>query len=131
MANETPENGILANETLALAIELLKRKSLTPDDAGCHDLIAARLQKLGFHIERHCHNGVDNLWARKGTAAPVVCFAGHTDVVPTGPLEHWLSVPFEPTVRDDKQNTHSATDKKTTDAAFVTATERFIAAHPG
>jgi len=131
MANETPENGILANETLALAIELLKRKSLTPDDAGCHDLIAARLQKLGFHIERHCHNGVDNLWARKGTAAPVVCFAGHTDVVPTGPLEQWLSDPFEPTVRDGKLYARGAADMKTSDAAFVTATERFIAAHPG
>ena len=131
MANETPENGILANETLALAIELLKRKSLTPDDAGCHDLIAARLQKLGFHIERHCHNGVDNLWARKGTTAPVVCFAGHTDVVPTGPLEQWLSDPFEPTIRDDKLYARGAADMKTSDAAFVTATERFIAAHPG
>ncbi|MBW8366072.1 MAG: succinyl-diaminopimelate desuccinylase [Rhizobium sp.] len=131
MANETPENGILANETLALAIELLKRKSLTPDDAGCHDLIAARLQKLGFHIERHCHNGVDNLWARKGTTAPVVCFAGHTDVVPTGPLEQWLSDPFEPTIRDGKLYARGAADMKTSDAAFVTATERFVAAHPG
>jgi len=131
MANETPEDGILANETLALAIELLKRKSLTPDDAGCHDLIAARLQKLGFHIERHCHNGVDNLWARKGTAAPVVCFAGHTDVVPTGPLEQWLSDPFEPTIRDGKLYARGAADMKTSDAAFVTATERFVAAHPG
>ena len=130
MANETPEDGILANETLALAIELLKRKSLTPDDAGCHDLIAARLQKLGFHIERHCHNGVDNLWARKGTAAPVVCFAGHTDVVPTGPLEQWLSDPFEPTIRDGKLYARGAADMKTSDAAFVTATERFVAAHP-
>ena len=118
MANETPENGILANETLALAIEQLKRKSLTPDDAGCHDLIAARLQKLGFHIERHCHNGVDNLWARKGTAAPVVCFAGHTDVVPTGPLEQWLSDPFEPTIRDGKLYARGAADMKTSDAAF-------------
>ncbi|MFH1818157.1 MAG: succinyl-diaminopimelate desuccinylase [Pseudomonadota bacterium] len=131
MANETPEDGILANETLALAIELLKRKSLTPDDAGCHDLIAARLQKLGFHIERHCHNGVDNLWARKGTAAPVVCFAGHTDVVPTGPLEQWLSDPFEPTIRDGKLYARGAADMKTSDAAFVTATERFVATHPG
>ncbi|MHB1352200.1 MAG: succinyl-diaminopimelate desuccinylase, partial [Thiobacillus sp.] len=77
MANETLEDAVLASETLALAVELLKRRSVTPDDAGCHDLIAARLQALGFHVERHRHNGVDNLWARRGTAPPVVCFAGH------------------------------------------------------
>ncbi|MBT9590081.1 MAG: succinyl-diaminopimelate desuccinylase [Thiobacillus sp.] len=120
----------MANETFELAVELLKRRSLTPDDAGCHDLIAARLQKLGFHIERICHNGVDNLWARKGMTAPVVCFAGHTDVVPTGPLDQWLSDPFEPTLRDGKLYARGAADMKTSDAAFVTATERFIAAHP-
>ena len=130
MANETSKDGILANETLALAVELLKRRSLTPDDAGCQDLIAARLEKLGFHIERHCHNGVDNLWARKGAEAPVVCFAGHTDVVPTGPLEQWLSDPFVPTVRDGQLYARGAADMKTSDAAFVTATERFVAAHP-
>ena len=120
----------MANETLELAVELLKRRSLTPDDAGCNDLIAARLQKLGFHIERICHNGVDNLWARKGLTAPVVCFAGHTDVVPTGPVDQWLSDPFEPTIRDGKLFARGAADMKTSDAAFVTATERFIAAHP-
>jgi succinyl-diaminopimelate desuccinylase len=94
MANETLKDAILGNETLALAVELLKRRSLTPDDAGCHDLISERLEKLGFHVERHRHNGVDNLWARKGTTSPVVCFAGHTDVVPTGPLDQWVSDPF-------------------------------------
>ncbi len=120
----------MANETFELAVELLKRRSLTPDDAGCNDLIAARLQKLGFHIERICHNGVDNLWARKGNAAPVVCFAGHTDVVPTGPLDQWLSDPFEPTLRDGKLFARGAADMKTSAAAFVTATERFIIAHP-
>ena len=120
----------MANETFELAVELLKRRSLTPDDAGCQDLIAARLQKLGFHIERICHNGVDNLWARKGLTAPVVCFAGHTDVVPTGPVDQWLSDPFEPTIRDGKLFARGAADMKTSDAAFVTATERFIAAHP-
>ncbi|MFZ0106490.1 MAG: M20/M25/M40 family metallo-hydrolase, partial [Thiobacillus sp.] len=120
----------MANETFELAVELLKRKSLTPDDAGCHNLIAARLQKLGFHIERHGHNDVDNLWARKGTTTPVLCFAGHTDVVPTGPLEQWLSDPFEPTVRDGQLYARGAADMKTSDAAFVTATERFVAAHP-
>lgn len=130
MANEIPEDDLLARDTLALAIELLKRPSLTPDDGGCHDLIAGRLQALGFHVERHRHNGVDNLWARKGTAAPVVCFAGHTDVVPTGPLDQWLSDPFEPTVRDGQLYARGAADMKTSDAAFITATEHFLAAHP-
>lgn len=130
MANDTLKDALLANETLALTVELLKRRSLTPDDAGCHDLIAARLQKIGFHVERICHNGVDNLWARRGTAVPVVCFAGHTDVVPTGPLDQWLSDPFEPTLRDGQLYARGAADMKTSDAAFVIATERFVAAHP-
>ncbi|MHB1084049.1 MAG: succinyl-diaminopimelate desuccinylase [Thiobacillus sp.] len=134
MANETPKDSILANEsrdneTLALAIDLLKRRSLTPDDAGCLDLISARLQKIGFHIERLDHNGVDNLWARRGTTSPVVCFAGHTDVVPTGPLDQWLSDPFDPTIRDGQLYARGAADMKTSDAAFVTATERFVKAH--
>jgi len=120
----------MANDTFELAVELLKRRSLTPDDAGCHDLIASRLQKLGFHIERHHHNGVDNLWARRGHTAPLVCFAGHSDVVPTGPLERWHSDPFEPTVRDGQLYARGAADMKTSLAAFVTATERFVAAHP-
>ena len=125
MANEMPKN-----ETLALAIELLKRHSLTPDDAGCQDIVAARLEALGFHIERMNHNGIDNLWARLGTSAPLVCFAGHTDVVPTGPLDQWLSAPFEPTIRDGQLYARGAADMKSSIAAFVTATERFIAAHP-
>ncbi len=120
----------MANETFELAVELLKRPSLTPDDAGCQDLIAARLEKLGFRIERHRHNGVDNLWARRGTLSPVVCFAGHTDVVPCGPLDQWQSAPFEPTLRDGQLYARGASDMKTSDAAFVVATERFVAAHP-
>ena len=120
----------MANETFELAAELLRRNSVSPDDAGCQDLIAARLQKLGFHIERHHHNGVDNLWARKGTTSPVLCFAGHTDVVPTGPLDQWLSDPFDPTLRDGMLFARGAADMKTSDAAFVTATERFLAIHP-
>ncbi len=120
----------MANETFDLAVALLKRKSLTPDDAGCHDLIAARLEKLGFYVERHRHNGVDNLWARRGQMPPLVCFAGHTDVVPTGPLDAWESDPFTPTLRDGKLYARGAADMKTSDAAFVTATERFVAAHP-
>ena len=120
----------MASDTLDLAIELLQRPSLTPNHAGCHDVIAVRLQKLGFVVERHVHGDVDNLWARRGTTAPVVCFAGHTDVVPTGPLEQWHSDPFVPTIRDGKLFARGAADMKVSDAAFVTATERFLAQHP-
>jgi succinyl-diaminopimelate desuccinylase len=121
----------MAQDTLDLALDLLRRESVSPRDAGCQDVIAARLEKLGFQIERHPHNGVDNLWARRGTASPVVCFAGHTDVVPTGPLDQWETPPFQPTVRDGLLYARGAADMKTSDAAFVTATERFLAAHPG
>ncbi|MFP5381522.1 MAG: succinyl-diaminopimelate desuccinylase [Gammaproteobacteria bacterium] len=120
----------MAQDTLDLALDLLRRESVSPRDAGCQDVIAARLEKLGFHIERHPHNGVDNLWARRGTASPVVCFAGHTDVVPTGPLDQWETPPFQPAVRDGLLFARGAADMKTSDAAFVTATERFLAAHP-
>jgi len=120
----------MASDTLDLAIELLRRPSLTPSDAGCHDVIAARLQALGFIVERHMHGEVDNLWARRGTTAPVVCFAGHTDVVPTGPLEQWHSDPFVPTIRDGKLFARGAADMKVSDAAFVIATERFLVQHP-
>jgi succinyl-diaminopimelate desuccinylase len=117
--------------TLALARQLIARRSVTPDDAGCLDLIAARLEPLGFHGERIGANGVDNWWARRGARAPLLCFAGHTDVVPTGPLEHWASDPFVPTVRDGMLYGRGAADMKTSLAAFVTAIERFVAAHPG
>lgn len=130
MADPTLADAVLASDAVALAVDLLGRRSLTPDDAGCHDLIAARLEKIGFRVERLRHNGVDNLWARRGSAAPVVCFAGHTDVVPTGPLEQWLSDPFEPTLRDGRLYARGAADMKTSDAAFVVAAERFVAAHP-
>ena len=120
----------MANETFELAVELLKRRSLTPDDAGCHDLIARVCYRLGFHVEHHCHNGVDNLWARKGTARTLVCFAGHTDVVPTGPLEQWTSDPFDPDHRDGMLYGRGAADMKTSIAAFVVAIEEFLAAHP-
>jgi succinyl-diaminopimelate desuccinylase len=120
----------MSSPTLELAEALLARKSLTPHDAGCQEVIAARLAKLGFHIERHRHGEVDNLWARFGSSAPVLCFAGHTDVVPTGPLDQWQSDPFVPTVRDGRLYARGAADMKVSDAAFVTATERFLAAHP-
>ena len=118
------------SRTLALAEQLIARKSVTPEDAGCLDLIAERLKPLGFMFERIDRNGVSNLWARRGTAKPVFCFAGHTDVVPTGPLEKWTSDPFVPTVRDGNLYGRGAADMKSSIAAFVTACEAFVAAHP-
>ena len=118
------------DSTLALARQLIERRSVTPADAGCLDLITARLQPLGFRCERIGANGVDNLWARRGERGPLVCLAGHTDVVPTGPVEHWTSDPFVPTIRDGVLYGRGASDMKTSLAAFVTAIEAFVAAHP-
>ena len=117
--------------TFALACELIARPSVTPQDAGCLDLIADRLRPLGFTLERIDVGGVCNLWARRGTAAPVLCFAGHTDVVPPGPSEAWAHPPFAPTVVDGVLYGRGAADMKSSLAAFVTAIERFVAAHPG
>lgn len=116
--------------TLELAKALIARRSLTPDDAGCQDLLIARLVKIGFVVERMPFNGVDNLWVRRGTDAPLVCFAGHTDVVPSGPIEQWDSSPFEPQIRNGMLYGRGAADMKTSLAAFVTAIEEFVAAHP-
>ena len=121
----------MADPTLALARELIARRSVTPQDAGCLDIVAARLKPLDFRCERFSANGVDNLWARRGTRAPLVCFAGHIDVVPTGPLEHWLTDPFTPTVREGVLYGRGASDMKTSIAAFVVAIEAFVAEHPG
>jgi succinyl-diaminopimelate desuccinylase len=118
------------NATLALARDLLSRRSLTPDDAGCVDLLATRLGALGFVCERMDRNGVVNLWARRGREAPLVCFAGHVDVVPSGPVEQWTSDPFTPTERDGKLFARGATDMKGPLAAAVTAVERLVGAHP-
>ncbi len=119
-----------AGPTLALAKELIARRSLTPDDAGCQEIMIARLEKLGFHVERMRFGGVDNFWARRGGGGPLLCFAGHTDVVPTGPVDKWLSEPFTPTERDGKLYGRGAADMKTSLAAFITAIEGFVAAHP-
>ncbi|MCX7184966.1 MAG: succinyl-diaminopimelate desuccinylase [Nitrosospira sp.] len=119
----------MSNDTLALAQTLIACRSPTPDDGGCQEILIGRLQKLGFQIERLRHGAVDNLWARRGTAAPLLCFAGHTDVVPTGPLEKWDSDPFTPTIRDGKLYGRGAADMKASLAAFVTAIEAFVAAH--
>ncbi|HEX9300765.1 MAG TPA: succinyl-diaminopimelate desuccinylase [Casimicrobiaceae bacterium] len=116
--------------TLELARALIARRSLTPDDAGCQALIAERLMPLGFRCESMLSNGVTNLWARRGNARPLVCFAGHTDVVPTGPLDSWLSDPFTPTERDGFLYGRGAADMKGSLAAFVTAIEDFVGANP-
>jgi succinyl-diaminopimelate desuccinylase len=117
-------------DTVELAKELIARPSVTPEDAGCLEHIAGMLEPLGFRCERADANGVSNLWARRGDGSPVVCFAGHTDVVPTGPLEHWVSDPFTPTVRDGALYGRGAADMKSSIAAFVAAISDFVAACP-
>ena len=118
------------NATLELARELIARPSHTPDDAGCQEILKTRLAPLGFHCETLLSNGVTNLWARRGEARPAVCLAGHTDVVPTGPVDAWSSDPFTPTIRDGCLYGRGAADMKSSLAAFIVAVERFVAAHP-
>ncbi len=118
------------SETLQLAKQLISRHSLTPQDDGCLDLIGTRLAALGFGLEKIRCGEVDNLWARRGSDGPLVCFAGHTDVVPTGPVNKWDSDPFTPTVRDGMLYGRGASDMKGSLAAFVTAIEAFVAKHP-
>ncbi len=116
--------------TLELALQLLRRPSVTPDDAGCQQLICQRLEPLGFRCEHMPFGEVSNLWARRGNEAPVFAFAGHTDVVPTGPLDAWDSPPFEPTLRDGLLYARGAADMKSSIACFIVACEGFIAEHP-
>lgn len=113
-----------------LASELIARASLTPDDGGCQDLIAARLGAIGFRCERLRFGAVDNLWAIRGEAGPTLCLLGHTDVVPTGPSEAWSTPPFAPTLRDGWLHGRGAADMKGSVAAFVCALEDFVARHP-
>jgi succinyl-diaminopimelate desuccinylase len=116
--------------TLDLTRALIARPSVTPDDGGCQELIRAELAPLGFRFETVVRNGVTNLWARRGDSGPLVCLAGHTDVVPTGPLEKWQSDPFAPTLRDGKLYGRGAADMKASLAAFVVAVREFVATHP-
>lgn len=120
----------MAGPAFELACELIAHSSVTPADCGCLDLVAQRLAPLGFDLQRMDREGVSNLWTRRGGAGPILCFAGHTDVVPTGPLDQWGSDPFKPEVRDGFLYGRGAADMKTSIAAFVTAVERFLAAGP-
>ncbi len=123
------------SETLELTKELIRRRSVTPEDGGCQPLIAARLQDAGFSVEHLRFGEVDNLWAiHRGGAGPTLCFAGHTDVVPTGPLAKWTSDPFKPAVRGGLLYGRGAADMKSGVAAMVTAAESFVRerrAYPG
>lgn len=116
--------------TLQLASELISRASVTPEDAGCQELMIARLEAIGFKIERLHFEDTLNFWARRGDTGPVLCFAGHTDVVPTGPVEQWQFPPFEPLISEGMLCGRGAADMKGSLAAFVTALERFVANHP-
>jgi succinyl-diaminopimelate desuccinylase len=118
------------SKTLELAIDLLQRQSNTPEDAGCQELMISRLEPLGFKIERMRFSNVDNFYARRGSAGPLLVFAGHTDVVPTGPLDKWHTPPFEPTIKDGMLYARGAADMKTSLAAFVTSIEEFVAENP-
>lgn len=118
------------SQALELTRQLLSRRSVTPADEGCQQLIAERLQRAGFRIEALPFGNVENLWARRGDTRPLLCFAGHTDVVPTGPLEGWQSDPFVPAIRDGMLYGRGAADMKSGLAAMVTAAEAFAAAHP-
>jgi succinyl-diaminopimelate desuccinylase len=119
-----PTRAAIQDETLALARQLIARRSVTPDDGGCLELIASRLAPAGFGCKRIDREGVSNLWARYGTTGPLVCFAGHVDVVPPGPFDQWTTDPFTPAERDGHLFGRGAADMKTSVAAMVTAAER-------
>ena len=118
------------SQTLELTRNLMARRSVTPADEGCQQVMMERLAGLGFYIEPLRFGSVDNFWARRGDSGPLFCFAGHTDVVPTGPLEEWHGDPFVPAIRDGILYGRGAADMKSGLAAMVTATEEFVAAHP-
>ena len=120
----------MSNDTLELARALLARPSVTPADEGCQQIVIDRLAPLGFRAETFRCGEVTNLWLRRGAAGPVVALAGHTDVVPPGPLGDWHTDPFVPTIKDGRLFARGAADMKTSIAAFVVAAERIVAAHP-
>ena len=120
----------MPSATVKLAMDLIERESITPADAGCQDLLRERLDAIGFACETLQFEDVTNLWARRGDQTPLLAFAGHTDVVPTGPLDQWHSDPFTPEIRDGVLYGRGAADMKSSIAAMVTACERFVGGHP-
>lgn len=120
-----------SDPAIALLCELIRRRSITPDDAGCQAILAARLEKIGFTCESLRFGEVDNLWARRGDSGPLLCFAGHTDVVPPGSAEEWETDPFEPNVRDGQLYGRGSADMKSGLAAMIVALEEFVAENPG
>ncbi len=120
----------MSHPAIDLAAQLMARRSVTPEDAGCQDILLQRLAHLGFSAERMRFGEVENLWIRRIQTGPVLCFAGHTDVVPSGPPDQWLSDPFTPTILDGKLYGRGAADMKSAIAAFVCAVEEFLAQHP-
>jgi succinyl-diaminopimelate desuccinylase len=118
------------SDTLELAKDLISRNSVTPEDAGCQEVMIKRLEAIGFTVERLRFEDVDNFWARRGDSAPLYAFAGHTDVVPTGPEDQWQFPPFEPTIKDGMLYGRGAADMKGSLAAMLTACERFVAENP-
>ncbi|WP_367105762.1 succinyl-diaminopimelate desuccinylase [uncultured Psychrobacter sp.] len=138
-STQTPQQSTHQKATLDLSIALLERPSVTPDDDGCQDILSERLEQAGFDCEFMFfgdkqqsgeHAEVKNLWARRGSSDPVICFAGHTDVVPTGDVKNWTYPPFTPTIADGYLWARGAADMKTGIAAFTIAAERFVANHP-
>lgn len=130
MARSEGAEAATRDATLALAEQLIACRSITPEDAGCLQIIAKRLEAVGFHCEFMNRGRVSNLWARRGDSRPLLCLAGHTDVVPSGPLEQWHSDPFQPVQRGGLLYGRGAADMKASLAAFVTAVEAFVAARP-
>jgi succinyl-diaminopimelate desuccinylase len=120
----------ILSKTLQLSCDLIARQSVTPEDAGCQDLMIERLEAIGFKIEQLCFDDVDNFWAVHGDSGPIFCFAGHTDVVPTGPVENWQHHPFESAVIDGVLHGRGAADMKGSLAAMITACENFVAEYP-
>jgi len=118
------------SESVQLAMALIRRASVTPADEGCQVLIQQRLEKIGFHCQNLRFADVDNLWAKRGVDSPNLVFAGHTDVVPSGPLSEWITPPFEPTIKDGYLYGRGAADMKSSIAAMVVACERFVHDHP-
>jgi succinyl-diaminopimelate desuccinylase len=116
--------------TVALALDLVSRPSVTPFDAGCQELMIHRLERSGFSVERLKFDDVDNFWAVHGSDGPIFCFAGHTDVVPTGPLDQWANLPFSPVIKDGLLFGRGAADMKGSLASMVVAAEQFVKQYP-